>query len=177
MANRDPETRAPTDLGERVIDVHHHWLPPELVERLEHFLPPGYRAERRANGVVGIYDPDGLECFTVDPERWCRPRRAVGRHGRGRRRRSAALRRLLSSLDHAAGGAPAERRPGRPAAPAPPALRGDGPRPAVRRRGALAELQRAARELGLRAVCVTTNFGRRYPDDEGLGLCCARRPS
>ena len=73
MANREQETRARTDLGERVIDVHHHWLPSELVERLERYLPPGYRAERRANGVVGIYDPDGLEGLTVDPERWCRP--------------------------------------------------------------------------------------------------------
>src|SRR4051812_18814702 len=61
----------PMDLGERVIDVHHHWLPSELVEGLERYLPPGYRAERRSNGVVGIYDPDGLEGLTVDPGRWC----------------------------------------------------------------------------------------------------------
>ena len=47
MASREEETRTPTDLGERVIDVHHHWLPPELVDRLERYLPPGYRAERR----------------------------------------------------------------------------------------------------------------------------------
>jgi predicted TIM-barrel fold metal-dependent hydrolase len=166
MATREQENRMPTDLGERVIDVHHHWLPSELVERLERYLPPGYRAERRAKGVVGIFDPAGLEGLTIDPERWCRPEVQLAdmdAAGVDVALLSAACYPAWVTLPAARllndASADLQRRyPRRFVAMAHV--------PPFGEEGALEELERAARELGLRAVCVTTNFSGRYPDDE-----------
>src|SRR5262249_46016750 len=57
----------------RVVDLHHHWLPRELVDRMEEYVIEGFRVGRRYDGAVGVYGPSGVEELTVDPERWCRP--------------------------------------------------------------------------------------------------------
>ena len=50
MSTSDHSDTLAAKLAERVIDVHHHWLPRELVDHVEQFLPPGYRAERQSPG-------------------------------------------------------------------------------------------------------------------------------
>jgi predicted TIM-barrel fold metal-dependent hydrolase len=152
------------DLGGRVIDVHHHWLPPELVDHVEDYLPPGYRAEREPDGRLGIYDPDGLEGLTVDPERWCHPDVQLGdmdAAGIDVAVLSAACYPSWLTMPAARllNDAYADLQRQHPArfvglAHVPPS---DDP-------SALAELERA-RGLGLRSVCVTTNFQGAYPDD------------
>lgn len=54
------------DLGPAV-DVHHHWIPRELVEQLETYLPEGYRVRQR-EGVKDILDPKGLRVQSVFEE-------------------------------------------------------------------------------------------------------------
>jgi predicted TIM-barrel fold metal-dependent hydrolase len=152
------------DLGARAIDVHHHWLPRELVDHVEDYLPPGYRAERGSDGRLGIYDPDGLEGLTVDPERWCRPDVQLAdmdAAGIQVAVLSAAcypswLTMPAARLLNDAYADLQRQHPSRfvSLAHVPPV---DDP-------GALAELERA-RGLGLRGVCVTTNFQGSYPDD------------
>jgi len=47
-----------------VIDVHHHWLPRELVDNLETYLPEGYSI-RRDEQAKHILDPQGLRVQSV----------------------------------------------------------------------------------------------------------------
>ncbi|HZS01839.1 MAG TPA: amidohydrolase family protein [Chloroflexota bacterium] len=162
-----PSAHPAADLGGRVVDLHHHWLPRELVEHVEQFLPPGYRAERRADGRLGVFDPDGLEGLTVAPERWCR----------------AELQ--LAEMDAAGIDVAVLSAACYPAWLTMPAARllndayADLQRQHPRRfvglahvppcgdDGALAELARA-HGLGLRGVCITTNFQGAYPDDVAI---------
>jgi predicted TIM-barrel fold metal-dependent hydrolase len=147
----------------RVIDVHHHWLPRELVDHVEQFLPPGYRVERRDNGRLGIYDLDSLEGLTVDPERWCRADVQLAEMdaaGIDVAVLSAACYPSWLTLPAARllNDAYADLQRQHPRrfvglAHVPPF--GDD---------ALAELERA-HALGLRGVCITTNFQGAYPDD------------
>src|SRR5579862_6022679 len=51
------------DLGPAV-DVHHHWIPRELVDKLESYLPEGYSV-RPAEGIKHILDPQGLRVQSV----------------------------------------------------------------------------------------------------------------
>lgn len=148
-----------------VIDVHHHWLPRELVERIERYLPLGYHAERDANGRLGITDPDGLEGLTIEPERWCRPDVQLAdmdAAGVDLAVLSAACYPAWITLDAARllndAGADLQRaRPDRFIALAHVPPFGES--------GILEELERA-RRLGLRGVCIATNFRGEYPDAE-----------
>ncbi len=47
-----------------MIDVHHHWLPKELVDDLESYLPEGYSV-RRDPETKHILDPQGLRVQSV----------------------------------------------------------------------------------------------------------------
>ncbi len=164
MAAVDPEEAPVGELGGRVIDVHHHWLPIELVDRIERYLPVGYVAERRANGVVSIADADGLEGLTIHPDRWCRPDVQLAdmdAAGVDVALLSAACYPSWITLGAARllndAGADLQRaHPTRFVAMAHVPPFGEP--------GGLAELERAGRELGLRGVCITTNFRGRYPD-------------
>ncbi|HLG70913.1 MAG TPA: amidohydrolase family protein [Chloroflexota bacterium] len=51
------------DLGEAV-DVHHHWIPQELVDHLADYLPDGYSI-RETPGIKNIIDPKGLRVQSV----------------------------------------------------------------------------------------------------------------
>lgn len=50
-----------------MIDVHHHWLPRELVDDLASYLPEGYSV-RQAPGIKHIIDPRGLRVQSVFEE-------------------------------------------------------------------------------------------------------------
>jgi predicted TIM-barrel fold metal-dependent hydrolase len=150
----------------RVVDLHHHWLPRELVDRMEDYLIEGFRVERRHDGAVGVYGPSGVEQLTVDPERWCPPEVQLAdmdAAGMDVALLSAACYPSWLSLRAARllNDAAADLQRAHPTrfvamAHVPP----------FGEEGALAELERAARDLGLRGVCITTNFRGRYPDDE-----------
>ncbi|HEY7066351.1 MAG TPA: amidohydrolase family protein [Chloroflexota bacterium] len=167
MTTTNPQDHRAAEIGGPVIDVHHHWLPRELVDHVEDYLPPGYRAERGADGRIGIYDPDGLEGLTVTPERWC----------------GAAVQ--LADMDAADIDVAVLSAACYPAWITLPAARllndayadlqrkhprrfvGLAHMPPLGDAGALEELERA-RRLGLRGVCITTNFQGRYPDDPAI---------
>lgn len=168
MTAASPPEPSPTPALGPVIDVHHHWLPQELVDHFERYLPEGFRVERRPNGTIGIYDPDGLEGLTVLPERWCRADVQLAdmdAAGVDVAIISAAcyagwITLPAARLINDAGAALQRAHPGRFVAMAHVPPFGEP--------GALAELERAGRELGLRGVCITTNFRGHYPDDEAF---------
>jgi aminocarboxymuconate-semialdehyde decarboxylase len=166
VAMTEPTAGPLADLGKPVIDVHHHWLPRELVDHLERYLPPGYRVERLPTGIVAITDPDGLEGLTVDPAVWCDANVQLAHMD--------ALGVDVAVLSAACYPAwitlPAARLLNDAYADLQRAL----PRrfvalahvPPFGADGALDELERAVRHLGLCGVCIATNFGGRYPDDD-----------
>ncbi len=165
MAGTTPLPRRDAGLGGPVVDVHHHWMPRELVDRMEDYVPEGYRVQRLDTGVCRIYQPDGVQVMTVEPEHYCNA--AVQLRDMDAAGIDLAL--LSSScfpswltlkaarlLNDAS--ADLQRAHGDrflPMAHVPP----------FGEDGALAELERAGRELGLRGVCITTNFKGRYPDE------------
>ncbi len=53
----------PVELGPAV-DVHHHWIPQELVDNLRSYLPEGYSV-REVPGIKHIIDPKGLRVQSV----------------------------------------------------------------------------------------------------------------
>jgi len=166
MQERNAGGRVDAGLGGPVVDVHHHWLPRELVDHIEQYLPESYRVDRSGDGPIRIYDPEGVQEMAVEPERYtsaaaqladmdaagidiallsasCFPAWMTMRAARLLNDASADLQRA---------------HPDRfvPMAHVPP----------FGEDGALEEMERARKELGLRGVCITTNFKRRYPDDE-----------
>jgi predicted TIM-barrel fold metal-dependent hydrolase len=162
-----PETRARQDagLGSPVVDAHHHWMPRALVERLEEYVPESYRVQRLDSGLCRIYQPDGVQVMTIEPEHYCEP----GVQLRDMDAAGIDLALLSSScfpswmtlraarLMNDASADLQRHYPDRfvPMAHVPP----------FGEAGALEELERAGRELGLRGVCITTNFQGRYPDE------------
>ena len=164
MSQSDPSGEQDPDLGGLVIDVHHHWLPPELVDHMERYVLDGYRVQRSDRGTVAVYDPDGLEGLTVDPERWCQPEVQLAdmdAAGVDVALLSAACYPSWITLDAA-----------RLLNDAAADLQRTHPRrfvamahvPPFGEAGIVEELERAAR-LGLRGLCLTTNFRGRYPDE------------
>jgi aminocarboxymuconate-semialdehyde decarboxylase len=146
-----------------VIDVHHHWLPRELIDRLTSYLPDGYSV-REEERIKHVLDPFGQRVQSIHVEPF------------------SDLTRRLELMDQAGidlallspGCFPqwitlAAARLINDAATDVLAHHGDRLRPMVHvppfgEPGILEEMQRAAR-LGLTGVCMTANFGGRYPDD------------
>jgi len=50
----------------RVIDVHNHWMPAELLATVERCLPDNYRCERTDDGRINIIDEFGSRAQTID---------------------------------------------------------------------------------------------------------------
>jgi predicted TIM-barrel fold metal-dependent hydrolase len=50
----------------RVIDVHNHWMPAELLANVERCLPQEYRCERGDDGRIKIIDGYGMNAQTID---------------------------------------------------------------------------------------------------------------
>ncbi|HLI29138.1 MAG TPA: amidohydrolase family protein [Chloroflexota bacterium] len=165
MAANSAGGRRDAGLGGPVVDVHHHWLPRELVDHLEAYLPEGYRVVRAEGQPLRVYDPAGVQEMAVEPERYCSAAAQLAdmdAAGIDVALLSASCfptwmtLRAARLLNDAA--ADLQRAyPNRfvPMAHVPP----------FGEPGALAELERARKELGLRGVCIATNFQRRYPDE------------
>jgi predicted TIM-barrel fold metal-dependent hydrolase len=153
-------------LGGPVVDVHHHWMPRELVERMEEYVPEGYRIQRLDTGVCRVYQPDGVQVMTVNPQYYCDAQVQI----RDMNAAGIDLALLSSScfpswmtlkaarLMNDASAELQQQYPDRflPMAHVPP----------FGEAGAIEELDRAGRQLGLRGVCITTNFHGHYPDED-----------
>jgi predicted TIM-barrel fold metal-dependent hydrolase len=158
--------RLDAGLGGPVIDAHHHWMPRALVDHIEDYVPESHRVERLDSGLVRMYDAGGVQVMTIEPEHYCTP--SVQLADMDATGIDVAL--LSSScfpswmtlraarLLNDASADLQKAYPDRfvPMAHVPP----------FGEEGALAELERAGKQLGLRGVCITTNFGGRYPDEE-----------
>lgn len=151
------------DLGP-AIDIHHHWIPREMVERLAEYLPEGYSI-RETPGIKNIIDPQGLRVQSVFVEEF------------------PDIERRLQLMDEA-GIQQALLSPGcYPNWITMKAARlmndasadiarhyGDRLKPMVNvpphgEPGILEEMERAAK-MGLRGVAATTHFGGQYVDEE-----------
>lgn len=154
----------PDDLG-TVVDVHQHWLPRELADTMERQLPDGYRVVRDDSGTMRVFDGHGMEVFTLDVDDYSSVTQRLADMD------SAGIDVALLSascypswitlraarlLNDAAGNL----------------MRGHGERlrpmvhvPPFGEDGILEEMERGA-NLGLRGVCICTNFAGRYPDDD-----------
>jgi predicted TIM-barrel fold metal-dependent hydrolase len=60
-----------------LIDTHHHYLPQELVDRLESFVPDHVAVNRRDGLVVLERREDGFNYTTIDPTHWCDAERQI----------------------------------------------------------------------------------------------------
>ena len=58
----------------QVVDVHHHWLPDEIVRRIGEFVGKGHRIETQKSGVIRIFDPSGTAVMSIEPEKYTSPR-------------------------------------------------------------------------------------------------------
>jgi aminocarboxymuconate-semialdehyde decarboxylase len=149
-----------------VIDAHHHWLPAELVDAMERYVPEGYRVDREADGLLQIYDQRGVLQMTVERARYCETAVQLADMDAGGidvALLSASCFPSWITLDAARllNDAAAELQRAHPTrfvamAHVPP----------FGESSALEELERAARELSLRGVCITTNYRERYPDED-----------
>jgi aminocarboxymuconate-semialdehyde decarboxylase len=148
----------------RAIDVHHHWLPRELIDHVERYLPDGYSV-RKQELVKHVLDPQGQRVQSIHVEPF------------------SDVTRRLQLMDEA-GIQVALLSPGcfpqwitlqaahliNDAAADLLAHYGERLRPMVHvppfgEPGILEEMERGAR-LGLTGVCMSTNFRGLYPDDQ-----------
>lgn len=151
------------DLGP-AIDIHHHWIPQELVDQLESYLPEGYSV-RPAEGIKHIIDPHGLRVQSVfvddfpDLERRLKLmdeagiRLAMLSPGCYPNWITMRAARLMNDAS-----ADVARRYGerlKPMVNVPP----------FGEPGILEEMERAAK-MGLTGVAATTHYGGRYVDEE-----------
>src|SRR5579884_339651 len=153
----------PIDIGPAA-DIHHHWLPAELIAHVEDYLPEGYSVRDR-EGVRDVIDPKGLRVQSLFIEEF------------------ADVRRRLELMDEA-GIRTAHISPGcfpnwitMKAArlindASADMVRNHGDRlkpmvnvPAFGEPGVLEELERGAK-LGLTGVAATCHFRGKYPDEE-----------
>lgn len=147
----------------RVVDVHHHWYPPALVADIESFLPPGYSGTRGAAGGVRVFDSAGRLQVAIseghtDAATHIRAMDAAGvdlavlSAGRWPSWITLPAARLLND----AGAELQIAYPGRflPLAHVPP----------FGEEGGLEELERCARDLGLRGVCIASHYRDQAPD-------------
>jgi predicted TIM-barrel fold metal-dependent hydrolase len=152
-----------SDLG-RVIDVHNHWIPVELLDSIERCLPENYRCVR-AGDVIRVIDEFGIDVLTMDRSAYSDvTQRLLNMDiaGIDVALLSASCYPAWITLEAARiyndAGAELMRSHGgrlRPMVHVPP-FGADG---------ILDELERAA-NMGLTGVAITTNFRGRYPDEE-----------
>ncbi|HLY67044.1 MAG TPA: amidohydrolase family protein [Chloroflexota bacterium] len=153
----------PFDLGPAV-DVHHHWLPREIADHVADYLPEGYTV-REDGPIRHIRDPQGQRVQSVNVETFPDIDRRLELMD------AAGIQLALLSpgcfpqwmtmkaarvINDAAAGLAREH--------------GDRFRPMINvppfgELGILEEMERAAK-MGLRGVCITTNFGGLYPDED-----------
>jgi predicted TIM-barrel fold metal-dependent hydrolase len=150
------------DLGP-VVDVHHHWLPIEIIATLEQQLPEGYRVIRR-DEVARVFDDRGNQVFVVDALYHDLTRQLADMDAAGI---DVAL--LSGSCFPSWITLTAARLINDAAADV---LRRHGTRlrpmihvPPFGQAGILEEMARAAK-LGLRGVCICTNYRGAYPDQD-----------
>lgn len=160
VADRGPGA---VDLGEAV-DVHQHWLPRELVQRVREYLPDGY--SMREEGMTRhIFDPNGQRVQSIHAEEFPDVEQRL------RLMDEAGIQMALLSpgcfpqwmtlkaarlINEAA--ADLAKRHGvrlKPMVNVPP----------FGEPGIVEEMERGAK-LGLTGVCISTNFGGLYPDEE-----------
>lgn len=148
----------------QVVDVHHHWLPEEIVRRIGEFVGEGHQIETLPSGLIRIHDPAGTTVMTIEPEKYTSPRvqlEDMDATGIDVALLSASCfpswmtMRAARIINDAA--ADLQRSyPHRFVAMAHVPPFGEP--------GMVEELERCAR-LGLHGVCITTNFQKKYPDE------------
>lgn len=152
------------DLG-TVIDIHHHWIPREIADTMERQVPEGYKVERDNTGNVRIFDPAGMQVFNMDPDDY------------------AGIERRFEHMDYAGIDVAMLSAACFPSWITLRAARlmndaatdilknyGDRLQPMVHvppfgEDGILEEMERGA-NLGLKGVCIATNFKGLYPDED-----------
>jgi predicted TIM-barrel fold metal-dependent hydrolase len=149
----------------RVIDVHNHWMPAELLATAERYLPEEYRCVRDDEGRIKIIDGYGMNAQTIDSVAYgdvTMRLRNMDEAGIDVVLLSAGCYPSWITLDAARifndAGADLMKAHGgrlRPMAHVPP-FGSDG---------IIEELERAAK-LGLPGVGITTNYHGRYPDED-----------
>jgi predicted TIM-barrel fold metal-dependent hydrolase len=152
------------DLGQ-VIDVHHHWLPIEIIDSIERYVRDGYRVVREGEGFLRIFDSNGSQVFTVNREAYSSISRRLeymDAAGIDVALLSSACFPMWMTLEAARVINDA----------ATDVLRDHGARlvpmvhvPPFGEDGILEEMERGAR-LGFRGVTIATNFKGLYPDAE-----------
>ena len=146
-----------------VVDAHHHYIPRAIVEDLERFIPDRVTIVREGSRIHVLRD--AIRHMTIDPECWTdieRQLRDMDAAGVGVAVLSAAVFQQWMTLDAARifndeVAAIQARYPER--------FVGLAHVPPFGEDGAIAELERAIRELGLHGACITTSFRGKYPDE------------
>lgn len=146
-----------------IVDSHHHFLPRAVVDDLAAFLPEGFSV-KRDGARLHVYEGDARH-LTIDPTYLCdieQQVRDMDAAGIQTAVLSAAVFQEWMSMD-------AARIFNRELAELAQRYRGRfiglAHVPPFGEAGALEELERAVREYGLRGVCITTSFRRKYPDE------------
>lgn len=149
----------------RVIDVHNHWMPAELLATVERCLPPEYRCERDDDGRIKIIDGYGMNAQTIDSVAYGDVTMRLANMD------AAGIDIVLLSagcypswitleaarIFNDAGADLMRKHDGR--------LRPMAHVPPFGEDGIIEELERAAK-LGLPGVGITTNYHGRYPDED-----------
>lgn len=146
-----------------IIDAHHHFLPRAIVNDLEAFLPEGFTVKPDGDRVH-VYEGNARH-LTVDPAYLCDvDRQLADMDAAGIRTAilSAAVFQEWMSMDAAR---IFNRELGELQQRYGDRFIGLAHVPPFGEDGALEELERAIREYGLRGVCITTSFRRKYPDE------------
>jgi predicted TIM-barrel fold metal-dependent hydrolase len=146
-----------------VVDAHHHYIPRRIIEEIERYVPADVTI-RRESGRVHLLRGT-IRHMTIDPACWTdagRQLRDMDAAGVNVAVLSAAVFQQWMTLDAARifNDEIAElqqRHPDRFVGLAHVPPYGDP--------GAIPELERAIRQLGLRGVCITTSYGGKYPDE------------
>lgn len=146
-----------------VVDVHHHWLPREIIDTLEQHVPEDHRVVRQGE-VARVYDRAGSQVFVVSPIYYDVKQQLADMDAGGI---DVAL--LSGSCYPSWITLRAARLINDAAADL---MREHGARlkpmihvPPFGEDGILEEMERAAK-LGLTGVCICTNFGGLYPDED-----------
>lgn len=147
----------------QVVDAHHHFIPRRIIDEVERYIPADVTV-RREHGRIHLLRGE-IRHMTIDPACWTdvdRQLRDMDAAGIDVAVLSAAVFQQWMTMDAARifneeVAAVQQRHPDR--------FVGLAHVPPFGEDGALAELQRAIRQLGLHGVCITTNFRGKYPDE------------